>query len=48
MSENQKKIWELLLSLNKGDCGYSDTRVDIAIRQFEEFKEKVMNNPEYD
>ena len=30
-------IYELVLSLNKGNCGYSGDRVDMAIRQYDEF-----------
>lgn len=27
-------IYEILLSLNKGNCGYSDDRVRLAIQQY--------------
>lgn len=30
-------IYELVMSLNKGNCGYSLDRIDTAIRQYNEF-----------
>ena len=30
-------IYELVLSLNNGDCSYIGDRVEIAIRQYDEF-----------
>lgn len=30
-------IYELVLSLNKGNCSYSGDRVEMAIRQYNEF-----------
>ena len=35
-----KAIWELLISLNQGNCSYAESRVDLAIKQYEQFKEK--------
>jgi hypothetical protein len=43
-------IYELVLSLNKGNCGYSGDRVDMAIRQYNSLvnfgliKDKQHNN----
>lgn len=36
-----KYVWELLLSLNKGNCREAESRVDIALKQYEEFKKKT-------
>lgn len=33
-------IYELLLSLNEGNCGYVDSRVDYAVQQYEQLRKK--------
>lgn len=46
MSLNKTKeeiIYELVLSLNKGNSGYVDQRVDYAIKQYEQLvKYKIL------
>lgn len=33
-------IYELLLSLNEGNVGYVDSRVDYAVQQYEQLRQK--------
>ena len=35
-------IYELLLSLNEGNCGYVDSRVDYAVQQYEQLRKKAL------
>ena len=42
-ADERKMIWELLISLNKGNSGSADSRVDMAIKQYEQFKEETKN-----
>jgi hypothetical protein len=38
-SEEKRAVFELLKTLNVGDCSYADDRVAIAIRQCKQLKD---------
>lgn len=42
-NEEIEIIIKLIESLNKGNCREAESRVDIAIKQYEQLKEKVIN-----
>jgi hypothetical protein len=44
MKTKEEIIYELLISLNQGNCGYIDCRVDYAIRQYEQLIDKVIED----
>ena len=46
MTERSKRIFQILLELNRGDCSYRGSKVQEAILQYEEFEEKVLKKEE--